>query len=348
MNLLVTGGAGFIGSHLIRFLIGLPSIDRLVNLDALTYAGRLENLVGIHGQHPRYTFEQVDLRHAAEVHRVVQAHDITHVIHLAAESHVDRSIEKAGVFVETNVLGTLHLLEACRLHWQDSKDHKWVHVSTDEVFGSLALGDAAFNENTPYHPNSPYSASKAASDHLVRAWHHTHGLPTVVTNASNNYGPFQFPEKLIPMTILKVLSGEGIPLYGSGENVRDWLHVEDHCAALWAVLEKGRIGETYCIGAGQERRNVDLMKELCEILDEERANLALSFSQAVPAASLITPVRDRPGHDFRYAVNSEKIRKELGWQAEKNLHQGLRETVRWYLQNLDWLAAVSGHKSWTS
>ena len=341
MNLLITGGAGFIGSNLVRQVIDQPEIAKLVNLDCLTYAGHLASLDGIHGVHPRYVFEQVDLRDQAEVLRVIRQHDITHVMHLAAESHVDRSISGPGDFITTNINGTFHLLEACRAHWFDpatksqQRAFQFLHVSTDEVFGSLGPSDSAFSETTPYAPNSPYSASKAASDMLVRSYHHTYSLPAVITNCSNNYGPYQFPEKLIPVVIQKVLSRQSIPVYGDGMNVRDWLYVGDHCQALWTVLTAGKSGETYNIGGQNEEANLHLVQQICDVIDE--LNPALGGS----SRNLITFVTDRPGHDRRYAIDNAKIVAELGWRPSHTFEAGMRETVAWYLQNQAWVGQVS-------
>ncbi len=340
MNLLITGGAGFIGSNLVRQVIDQPEITKLVNLDCLTYAGHLASLDGIHGVHPRYVFEQVDLRDKDEVLRVVRQHDITHVMHLAAESHVDRSISGPGDFITTNINGTFHLLEACRTHWFDpatksqQRAFRFLHVSTDEVFGSLGPSDPAFTETTPYAPNSPYSASKAASDMLVRSYHHTYGLPTVITNCSNNYGPYQFPEKLIPVVILKVLNRQSIPVYGDGMNVRDWLYVGDHCEALWTVLTAGKSGETYNIGGQNEQANLHLVQQICDVIDELNPTLGGN------SRSLITFVTDRPGHDRRYAIDNAKIIAELGWRPSHTFEAGMRETVAWYLQNQAWVRQV--------
>ncbi len=330
MNLLVTGGAGFIGSNLIRHLIDRPEIATLVNLDCLTYAGHLENLDGIHGIHPRYVFEQVDLRDQAEVVRVIRQHDITHVMHLAAESHVDRSITRPGDFITTNINGTFHLLEACRAHWQTTNRelltaNRFLHVSTDEVFGSLGPHDPAFTETTPYAPNSPYSASKAASDMLVRSYHHTYGLPAIITSCSNNYGPRQHPEKFIPVIIQSVIQRRSIPVYGDGLNVRDWLHVSDHCAALWTVLLAGKSGESYNVGGRNEQANLHLVQHLCDLIDELKPALGGNSRR------LITMVSDRPGHDRRYAMDATKIKCELGWQPAQSFASGLRETVEYYL-----------------
>ncbi len=326
MNLLITGGAGFIGSNFIRQVIDRSEITKLVNLDSLTYAGNLENLDGIHGIHPRYVFEKVDLRDQAEVLRVVCQHDITHVVHLAAESHVDRSIAAPADFITTNINGTFHLLEACRTHWH-CPSSRFLHVSTDEVYGSLGPTDPAFNETTSCAPNSPYSASKAASDMLVRSYHHTYGLPAVITRCSNNYGPYQFPEKLIPVVIQSVLNRQSIPVYGDGLNVRDWLHVGDHCQALWTVLTCGRVGEAYNIGGQNELTNLHLVRQICDVIDE------LNPSLGGNSRSLITFVTDRPGHDRRYAIDSSKIQRELGWKPAHTFEAGIHETVAWYLDH---------------
>ena len=341
MNLLITGGAGFIGSNLIGLLIGRAEIQRLINLDCLTYAGHLENLRNVEN-HPQYTFESVDLRDKTAVLKVVQQHQITHVLHLAAESHVDRSISGPGDFIHTNVVGTFNLLEACRHAWlsnpatskrEISTRFRFHHVSTDEVYGSLGP-TGYFTETTPYAPNSPYSASKASSDMLVRAYHHTYGLPVVITNCSNNYGPFQFPEKLIPVVIQTVLERKPVPVYGDGMNVRDWLYVRDHAEALWQVLTRGRTGETYNIGANNERPNLRVVELICDLIDELAPDLA-SHSR-----KLITLVEDRPGHDRRYAIDAAKIKSELGWQPTYTFEQGIRETVKWYLDNQDWVRSV--------
>ncbi|MDI1314718.1 dTDP-glucose 4,6-dehydratase [Prosthecobacter sp.] len=340
MNLLITGGAGFIGSNLIRHVIDRPEIAKLVNLDCLSYAGHLENLDGIHAVHPSYFFEQVDLRDREEVQRVIRQHDITHVMHLAAESHVDRSITGPGDFITTNINGTFHLLEACRAHWSDpatsiqDRAPRFLHISTDEVFGSLGPHDPAFTEAAPCAPNSPYSASKAASDMLVRSYHHTYALPAVITRCSNNYGPYQFPEKLIPVVIQSVLACRPVPVYGDGLNVRDWLYVGDHCEALWAVLTSGKIGETYNIGGRNELANVHLVQMICDLIDE------LKPERGGHSRSLVTFVPDRPGHDRRYAMDATKISAELGWNPAHTLEAGLRETVAWYLQHQDWVKSI--------
>lgn len=336
MNLLVTGGAGFIGSNLIEHIIDRPEIARLVNLDCLTYAGHRANLASF-ARHPKHVFEQVDLRNATEVRRVVREHDITHVLHLAAESHVDRSITGPADFIHTNVLGTFHLLEACRAHWQGGDATlrvRLLHVSTDEVYGSLGP-TGTFTETTPYAPNSPYSASKASADMLVRAYHQTYGLPAVITNCSNNYGPRQFPEKLIPVVIQSVLAQKPVPLYGDGLHVREWLHVRDHAEALWQVLTRGRDGEIYNIGGGDELPNLRLAEMICDTID------ALAPERGGNSRRLIAHVPDRPGHDRRYAIDATKIQRELGWKTSQPFADGLRETVRWYLENQSWVQTVT-------
>ncbi len=340
MKLLVTGGAGFIGSNLIHHIIGRPEVERLVNLDNLTYAGHLENLEKV-SRDPKYVFEKIDLRDKAAVLEVVREHGITHVMHLAAESHVDRSITGPGDFIHTNVVGTFNLLEACRALWLDPKSGikdpttatRFHHVSTDEVYGSLGP-TGYFTEATPYAPNSPYSASKASSDMLVRAYHHTYGLSTVITNCSNNYGPYQFPEKLIPVVIQSVLSRKPVPVYGDGMNVRDWLYVRDHAEALWVVLTRGRTGETYNIGGHNEWANLRIVELICDIIDELARNLGGN------SRKLITFVKDRPGHDRRYAIDAGKIQRDLGWVPAYKFEQGIRETVQWYLANQEWVKAV--------
>lgn len=341
MKLLITGGAGFIGSNLVQHVIGQSAIKKLVNLDCLTYAGHPENLEPVAG-HPKYVFEQVDLRDKAETLRVVRDHGITHVMHLAAESHVDRSISGPGDFIHTNVVGTFNLLEACRECWFGPNSQlptpdsscRFHHVSTDEVYGSL--GETGFfTETTPYAPNSPYSASKASSDLLVRAYHHTYKLPAVITNCSNNYGPYQFPEKLIPVVIQKVLSRQSIPVYGKGLNIRDWLFVRDHAEALWTVLRTGKLGETYNIGGNNEKTNIDIVGQICDIVDELKPALGGH------SRSLISFVTDRPGHDFRYAIDASKIKRDLGWEPAYTFERGIRETVKWYLDNQTWVTAVT-------
>jgi dTDP-glucose 4,6-dehydratase len=343
MNLLITGGAGFIGSNVVHHVIDRPEVTRLVNLDCLTYAGHLENLEAV-SAHPKYVFEQADLRDETAVFHVLKQHEITHVMHLAAESHVDRSISGPGDFIHTNVVGTFNLLEACRDCWlssgskvQSSKSEvRFHHVSTDEVYGSLGP-TGLFQETTPYAPNSPYSASKAASDMLVRAYHHTYGLPTVITNCSNNYGPFQFPEKLIPVVIQSILARQPVPVYGDGMNVRDWLYVRDHAEALWLVLTGGKIGETYNIGGHNEWANLRIVELICDLIDELAPKLGGN------SRKLISFVKDRPGHDRRYAIDASKIQRELGWAPAHKFEQGIRETIQWYLEHQDWVKAVTGH-----
>ena len=333
MNLLVTGGAGFIGSNLIHHIIERPEITRLVNLDCLTYAGHLINLEKV-SRHPKYVFEKIDLREKAAVLEVVKRYSITHVMHLAAESHVDRSISGPGDFIHTNVVGTFNLLEACRAVWASPTSiPRFHHISTDEVYGSLGA-TGYFTETTPYAPNSPYSASKAASDMLVRAYHHTYGLPIVITNCSNNYGPYQFPEKLIPVVIQSVLQRKAVPVYGDGMNVRDWLYVRDHAEALWLVLTRGPLGETYNIGGHNEWANIRIVEVICDLIDEMAPQLGGS------SRKLITFVKDRAGHDRRYAIDATKIQDELGWAPAHKFEQGIRETVRWYLDNQEWVNKV--------
>jgi len=335
MKILVTGGCGFIGSAVVRRAIA--DGHRVVNVDALTYAANPANVASVAGS-PSYAFEQADIRDRPALDRVFREHRPDSVMHLAAESHVDRSIDGPAAFIDTNVTGTYTLLEAARSCWSGLDDaaraaFRFHHVSTDEVFGSLGPDDPAFTERTPYAPNSPYSASKAASDHLARAWGETYGLPVVVTNCSNNYGPYHFPEKLIPVVILSALAGRPIPVYGRGENVRDWLYVEDHAEALLRVLTRGRTGETYNIGGDAEVRNIDLVRTVCRLLDIRRPGGA-------PHERLINFVADRPGHDFRYAMDTAKIRAELGWRASVTVEEGLERTVDWFLANERWWRAL--------
>ena len=329
MKILVTGGAGFIGSSVVRLAISRGA--SVVNVDAVTYAACLNNVANV-ADHPNYAFEQVDIRDREALANVFAKHTPDAVMHLAAESHVDRSIDAPADFIETNITGTFNMLEAARSYWQAQGrpvTFRFHHVSTDEVFGSLGR-TGMFNETTPYDPRSPYSASKASSDHLVRAWHETFGLPIVLTNCSNNYGPFQFPEKLIPLVILNALMGKPIPIYGDGENIRDWLHVEDHADALLLVLEQGAVGRSYNIGGENERTNLELVKTLCAILDRLRPRDMGSYTD------LITFVTDRPGHDARYAIDPARIRDELGWRPSVTVEGGLEKTVHWYLDNEDW------------
>jgi dTDP-glucose 4,6-dehydratase len=332
MKILVTGGAGFIGSAVVRLAVAQG--HGVINLDALTYAGCLDNVASVVDS-PLYAFEQADIRDRAAVDRVFATHRPDTVMHLAAESHVDRSIDGPGDFIETNVTGTYNLLEAARTYWTGQgkpESFRFHHISTDEVFGSLGP-EGMFTEETPYDPRSPYSASKAASDHLVRAWHETYGLPVVLTNCSNNYGPFHFPEKLVPVVILNALAGRPIPVYGQGLNVRDWLYVEDHADALLLVLEKGALGRSYNIGGENEARNIDLVRSICAILDAKRPRDA-------PYADQITFVQDRAGHDLRYAIDPARIRAELGWRPSVTLEEGLERTVQWYLENEGWWRAL--------
>lgn len=333
MNLLITGGAGFIGANLVRYAIQQPQVKKLVNLDCLTYAGHLESLADM-GSHDAYVFEKVDLRDQAQVLRVVAEHDITHVVHLAAESHVDRSLSGPADFIQTNIVGTFHLLEACRSQWQGRAGVMFHHVSTDEVYGSLGEY-GRFTETTAYAPNSPYSASKASSDMLVRAYHHSYDLPTVVTNCSNNYGPYQYPEKLIPVVIQCLLQRQPVPIYGDGLHVRDWLYVGDHVSALWTVLNHGSDGECYNVSAQTEMTNRQLVELLCDLVDELKPELGGG------SRDLISFVKDRPGHDRRYALDAGKIRTQLGWQPAHSFESAIRETVSWYLQNQDWVRAIT-------
>ncbi len=334
---LVTGGAGFIGGNFVLEALARDGVG-IVNLDALTYAGNRDTLESVVG-HPQHTFIHGDIGDRALVARLLAEHRPEAVINFAAESHVDRSIDGPAAFVQTNVVGTLSLLEATRDYWRELPESertrfRFLHVSTDEVYGSL--GDTgAFTEQTPYAPNSPYSASKAASDHLVRAFHHTYGLPVLTTNCSNNYGPYQFPEKLIPLIIHKALAGEALPVYGDGKNVRDWLFVSDHCAAIRRVLEAGRVGETYNVGGDAERQNIDVVRLICALLDEHRPRTDGQSRQ-----SQITYVKDRPGHDRRYAIDAGKLKRELDWRPTVDFEQGMARTVDWYLQHQDWVRRV--------
>ena len=338
-TLLITGGAGFIGSAVIRHLIA-NSDHNVVNVDCLTYAGNLESLTTV-ADDPRYRFERVDIRDAAEVGRLFAQYRPDGIMHLAAESHVDRSIDGPAEFIQTNIVGTYTLLEAARNYWSGLEGDKkaqfrFHHISTDEVYGSL--GDTGlFTESTCYEPNSPYSASKAASDHLVRAWHHTYGLPVVTTNCSNNYGPCHFPEKLIPLMILNCLEAKPLPVYGNGQQIRDWLYVEDHARALVLVLLQGRPGETYNIGGHNERKNLDVVHTLCDLLEEMHPDKPAGLARY---RDLITYVADRPGHDLRYAIDASKIQRELGWTPAETFETGMRKTVRWYLDNEPWWRRV--------
>jgi dTDP-glucose 4,6-dehydratase len=331
--LLVTGGAGFIGANFVLSTIA-RSGEPVVNLDKLTYAGNLANLEALAGD-ARHVFVQGDICDRALVRKLLAAHRPRAIVHFAAESHVDRSIEGPAEFMRTNVTGTFSLLEEARAHWQalaggERERFRFLHISTDEVYGSLGPEDPAFTERSPFAPNSPYAASKAAADHLARAWHHTYGLPVLTTNCSNNYGPYQFPEKLIPLVIANALAGKPLPVYGDGGNVRDWLYVLDHCEALRAVLERGRPGETYNIGGASERHNLEVVRAICRLLDEARPRKAGRHED------LIAFVADRPGHDRRYAIDASKIARELGWRPKEHFESGLAKTVRWYLENQAW------------
>lgn len=341
MNILITGGAGFIGSNLVCYMVKKYSDYNIVNLDKLTYAGNLENLKEVEGS-SNYRFVKGDICDKGFLEKLFNDHKIDAVMHLAAESHVDRSILGPEEFIDTNIKGTFNLLEVAKSHWSGGSSDanvfdgkKFLHVSTDEVYGSISKEEGLFTETSPYKPNSPYSASKASSDHIVRAYFETYGLPTVITNCSNNYGPYQFPEKLIPLIILNALEGKSLPVYGDGGNIRDWLYVEDHCSALDVALHEGRSGNTYNVGGNNEWTNIDVVKEVCKILDE------LSPSQAGASyESLIEFIKDRPGHDRRYAIDSSFIKKELGWSPKHKFEEGLRSTVKWYLDNKDWSSNV--------
>ena len=335
-KILVTGGAGFIGSAVVRHIIQNTQ-DSVVNVDKLTYAGNLESLTEV-ANNPRYAFEQVDICDRAELDRVFAQHQPDAVMHLAAESHVDRSIDSACEFIQTNIVGTFNLLEAARAYWQQMPSEKreafrFHHISTDEVYGDLHGTDDLFTETTPYAPSSPYSASKASSDHLVRAWLRTYGLPTIVTNCSNNYGPYHFPEKLIPLMILNALDGKPLPVYGDGMQIRDWLFVEDHARALYQVVTEGVVGETYNIGGHNEKANIEVVKTICALLEELVPEKPAGVARY---EDLITFVQDRPGHDVRYAIDSAKISKELGWKPQETFESGIRKTVQWYLDNKTW------------
>ncbi|MEZ6098835.1 MAG: dTDP-glucose 4,6-dehydratase [Pirellulaceae bacterium] len=336
MRLLITGGAGFIGSNLVR--LALADGHNVLNVDALTYAGNVGSLQDVQS-HPGYQFSRIDITDGEAMRATVASYRPCGVMHLAAESHVDRSIDGPRKFVDTNVVGTFNVLQACLQYWRqlecdERRAFRFLHVSTDEVYGSLGA-EGLFCEETRYDPHSPYSATKAASDHLVRAWCHTYGLPALITNCSNNYGPFQFPEKLLPVVILKCLREEPIPVYGKGENVRDWLYVEDHCRALLTVVQRGRVGETYNVGGNNELTNIKLVEMLCEIMDELRPR-----SSGVGHAELIRFVEDRPGHDLRYAIDATKIQNELGWRPGHEREQGFRRTVQWYLEHRSWWETI--------
>ncbi|MCZ8073505.1 dTDP-glucose 4,6-dehydratase [Paucibacter sp. B51] len=347
MTILVTGGAGFIGSNFVLDWLA-QSDEKVVNLDVLSYAGNLENLASLQGD-ARHVFVQGDICDRALVDRLLAEHQPRALVHFAAESHVDRSITGPGAFMRTNIEGTYTLLEASRQYWSGLNEEakaafRFHHVSTDEVYGSLGPQDPAFAETKTYEPNSPYSASKAASDHLVRAWHHTYGLPVLTTNCSNNYGPYHFPEKLIPLMIVNALAGKPLPVYGDGQQIRDWLYVTDHASAIRAVLDGGRVGETYNIGGWNEMANIDIVKTVCALLDELRPDPAGPYSR------LITYVKDRPGHDRRYAIDARKVERELGWRPAETFASGIRKTVQWYLDHPDWVARVQSgaYRDWVS
>ena len=332
LSLLVTGGAGFIGSNFVHHWCNAYPDDWVVVLDALTYAGNRGNLEGLEAEN--FRFVQGDICDRSLVDELLKTENINIIAHFAAESHVDRSIIKPGAFIQTNIVGTFTLLEAFRQHWQandKSEEYRFLHVSTDEVYGSLAADDPAFTETTSYTPNSPYSASKAGSDHLVRAYYHTYGLPTIITNCSNNYGAYQFPEKLIPLMCINILMGKSLPVYGDGQNIRDWLYVGDHCSALDVVIHSAKPGETYNIGGNNEVKNIDLVKMLCQLMDELASDLPV-----YPSHQLITFVKDRPGHDRRYAIDATKIKTQLNWMPAVTVQEGLKQTVEWYLSHRDW------------
>ena len=338
MTILVTGGAGFIGSNFVLDWLANPHAEPVVNLDKLTYAGNLANLEAVQND-TRHHFVQGDIGDVDLIEKLLRKHPIRVVVNFAAESHVDRSIHGPGEFIHTNVVGTFHLLESVRAYWTNLAEpqkasFRFLHVSTDEVYGSLSPTDPAFSETNPYEPNSPYSASKAASDHLVRAWHHTYGLPVLTTNCSNNYGPYHFPEKLIPLVILNALNGKPLPIYGDGQQVRDWLYVKDHCSAIRRVLEVGRLGETYNVGGWNEKANLEVVKTICTILDGLRPKTNGQY------ADQITFVTDRPGHDRRYAIDASKLERELGWKPAETFESGIAKTVQWYLEHPEWIAGV--------
>lgn len=333
-NMLVTGGAGFIGSNFIRYLLSMEIDIEIYDLDLLTYAGKIENLTDLpHTE--RHHFIKGDICDRDLVEKILSDHNIDTIVHFAAESHVDRSILGPMPFIQTNIVGTFTLLDAAKNYWKDRKDVRFHHISTDEVFGALQPGDKPFCETTAYDPHSPYSASKASSDHLVRAYHATYGLPVTVSNCSNNYGPYQFPEKLIPLMILNGIMGKPLPVYGKGAQVRDWLQVTDHCEAIYAILQRGKAGETYCIGGDNQPTNLEIVMLLCEILDQK-----LPMPSGSSHSSLITYVTDRPGHDFRYDIDTTKIQRELGWKPSHDLRKGLEATVDWYLNNTVWVDSV--------
>lgn len=345
--ILVTGGAGFIGGNFVLDWLANPAAEGIVNLDKLTYAGNLVTLTSLDND-PRHVFVQGDIGNYELVLSLLKKHSISAVVNFAAESHVDRSIHGPGDFIQTNVVGTFNLLEAVRAYWTElpepqKQSFRFLHVSTDEVYGSLSPSDPAFSETNPYEPNSPYSASKAASDHLVRAWHHTYGLPVLTTNCSNNYGPYHFPEKLIPLVILNALAGKPLPIYGDGQQIRDWLYVKDHCSAIRRVLETGKLGETYNVGGWNEKPNLDVVNTICSILDALRPK-----SDGTKYSTQITYVKDRPGHDRRYAIDATKLERELGWKPAETFETGIQKTVQWYLDNQEWTDGVlsGSYRDW--
>jgi len=348
MSVLITGGAGFIGANFVLDWVANTN-EKIINLDKLTYAGNLESLASLQNN-PQHVFVQGDIGDDTLLPKLLAEHQPRAVLNFAAESHVDRSIHGPGDFIETNIVGTFRLLESVRGYWQGltpeaQQQFRFLHVSTDEVYGSLSPQDPAFNENNKYEPNSPYSASKAASDHLVRAWHHTYGLPVLTTNCSNNYGPLHFPEKLIPLMIVNALAGKPLPVYGDGMQVRDWLYVKDHCSAIRRVLEGGRLGETYNVGGWNEKPNIEIVNTVCALLDELRPR-----ADGKSYATQITYVKDRPGHDRRYAIDARKLEKELGWKPAETFETGILKTVAWYLDNADWVAHVQSgaYREWVS
>ena len=348
MTVLITGGAGFIGANFVLDWVAHTS-EKIVNLDKLTYAGNLESLASLNNN-PQHVFVQGDIGDADLLKKLLAEHQPRAVLNFAAESHVDRSIHGPGDFIETNIVGTFRLLESVRGYWQalnaeDQAKFRFLHVSTDEVYGSLSPQDPAFTEQHQYEPNSPYSASKAASDHLVRAWHHTYGLPVLTTNCSNNYGPLHFPEKLIPLMIVNALAGKPLPVYGDGMQVRDWLYVKDHCSAIRRVLEGGRLGETYNVGGWNEKPNIEIVKTVCALLDDLRPR-----ADGQSYATQISYVKDRPGHDRRYAIDARKLEKELGWKPAETFETGIRKTVAWYLENAEWVANVQSgaYRDWVT
>jgi len=344
-NMLVTGGAGFIGSNFVRYLLSHEKDIKLVNLDLLTYAGSLENL-GYLPREENYTFIKGDVRDEALVKRILVDHEIDTIVHFAAETHVDRSISAPADFITTNINGTFNMLESARRVWLTKpgykpENYRFHHISTDEVYGTLAPGEPAFEETTPYAPNSPYAASKASSDHLVRAYHETYGLPVTISNCSNNYGPYQFPEKLIPLMIMNALKGEPLPIYGDGRQIRDWLYVEDHCEAIWLIIKNGKVGESYNIGGDNQPTNLEVVHHICSSLDQRQP-----AENGQPYETLIKYVIDRPGHDRRYAMNIAKIGTELGWEPRHSLYEGLDMTIDWYLSHFDWISKINKNQDY--